>query len=106
MRWHKALTPFADRDTLDLLDEMTQKGLPPQLRTLAAAGGVNLEAYLKGMEEDLSLRKKLKDYLGQVNKMNGQEGYDDGSDYGDNLNSLAMTSITVTVTLLPACLYN
>lgn len=57
--WEKQLKPIADREYLDILGIMEEKGIPVTLRTWAAAGGFDLDSDLKTLDDDSSLRKKI-----------------------------------------------
>lgn len=64
--WHKHLKPEGDSSYVDLLDSLTQKGVPVPLRAMAAAGGLELESLLRDQEEDLAIRKKVSDYMKKI----------------------------------------
>ncbi|QJT71286.1 hypothetical protein GR11A_00249 [Vibrio phage vB_VcorM_GR11A] len=88
VNWHKHLRPEADREYLDVLDSMAEKGIPVSLRMWAAAGGINLDGAIDGMEEDKAIREKIAEKGG----VPGLEGDDFGEgDDGDDF-SLASTS--------------
>ena len=66
---------------MEMLNGMSEKGIPVPLRVLAAAGGMNLEDLLKQQEDDLELRKKIAVYKKEVDKLSpkpaggGDEGF-------------------------------
>jgi len=60
--WAKTLKPEGDSTYMELLNTLTEKGLPIPLRVLAAAGGLNLDELFRQQDDDLALRKKLADY--------------------------------------------
>jgi hypothetical protein len=64
--WSKNLKPEGDSSYMDMLNSMSEKGVPVPLRILAAAGGLNLDELLNQKEEDLVLRKKLAEYAKQI----------------------------------------
>jgi hypothetical protein len=72
--------PEADREYLDLLGELTNKGIPIPLRLLAASGGVDVRMLIEGKDDDLKLRKEFKDYLDKIKEISpppeGEEGGD------------------------------
>jgi hypothetical protein len=68
VHWNKQLKPEGDTAYLDLLDRMTAAGVPVPLRAMAAAGGFNLDEVLSQEEDDLSMRKKMMDYVKRLNK--------------------------------------
>lgn len=84
VRWHKQLRPEADREHLDVLNTMAERGVPVGLRTWAAAGGIDLDKQVSELENDLKIRKKIQQITGVLNPM-GQAGgdpnqQDDGPD--------------------------
>ena len=78
VQWHKRLLPEADREYLDLLNELSTKNVPIPVRLLAAAGGVDVRTLLEGKEDDLKLRQELKEYQDKIKEINpppeGEEG--------------------------------
>jgi len=71
--WSKSLSPEGDSAYLDILNTMEEKGVPVNLKQWAAAGGVNLEKAIEGLDEDKKLREEIKQKKGD-----GEEG--DGDD--------------------------
>lgn len=59
LHWHKSLRPEADRDYLEVLDTLGQKGVPVPIAMMAAAGGISMEELIKGFDEDLKYREAL-----------------------------------------------
>jgi hypothetical protein len=70
LEWHKHLKPEGDAAYLELLNSLSDKGVPVTLGMYAAAAGLNLDSILRSMEPDLALRKDIASYLKQVNKVN------------------------------------
>jgi hypothetical protein len=66
VQWAKQLKPEGDSAYVELLNTMTEKGVPVTLRAMAAAGGIDIEALLKQQDEDLELRKKVAEYNKKV----------------------------------------
>ncbi len=56
--WAKNLKPEGDSMYMEVLNQMTEKGIPVPLRVLAAAGGLNLEELLRQKDDDLKNRKR------------------------------------------------
>lgn len=73
VEWSRSLQPTADRDYLDILDMLEQKGLPIPLRKWAQSGGYDLEEALDGMKSDLELRKTLAEYKKQIKSITPKE---------------------------------
>lgn len=59
VRWYKSLQPHSDRDTLDLLNQLADKGVPITLRMWAAAGGVDIDNVMQELKEDKTLRTDI-----------------------------------------------
>ena len=69
IQWTKQLKPKGDQAYLDMLDALSQKGLPVHLRMLAAAAGLNLDDIMDGNEDDLRVREEVKDYMDELQKL-------------------------------------
>lgn len=67
VQWNKQLKPKADKDYLDILNQLEEKGIPISLRMFAAAGGENIDDLISNMDDDNDLRleiaEKKKDLL-------------------------------------------
>lgn len=68
--WAKQLKPEGDSTYLDMLNSMTEKGVPVPLRVLAAAGGLNLDELLRQKDDDLDARKQIQEYTKAISKIN------------------------------------
>lgn len=66
VEWHKQLKPEADAAYLELLDGLSQKGVPIPIRMMAAAGGLSIDEVINGQEEDLETRRRLQEYLNEI----------------------------------------
>ncbi|QJT70861.1 hypothetical protein GR7B_00063 [Vibrio phage vB_VcorM_GR7B] len=77
VNWHKALRPEADREYLDVLESMAEKGIPVSLRMWAAAGGINLDNAIEGMDEDKLTRDKIAEKGGVPGLEDDDEGFED-----------------------------
>lgn len=78
VRWHKQLRPEADREHLDVLNTMAERGVPVGLRTWAAAGGLDLDKEVKELENDIQIRKKIQSITGVLGNQGQQQ--DEGPD--------------------------
>jgi len=58
VQWKKPLKPTANKDYMDVLTTLEEKGLPIGLRMWAAAGGVDADSVVKQAEEEVELRKR------------------------------------------------
>lgn len=64
--WHKTLRPDANRDYLDILTTLEEKGVPVSLRVWAAAGAIDLDKAIEDAEADTLMRKKIKEITGKT----------------------------------------
>jgi len=60
--WQKHLRPEGDEAYLQLLASLEEKGVPVPLSAMALAGGIDIYAVLNNQEEELKLRKRVKQY--------------------------------------------
>lgn len=67
IHWHKQLRPEADREYLDVLNTLSEHGVPITLRAWAAAGGVSIEHLTEELKEDILLRKSIADMVAKHN---------------------------------------
>lgn len=77
IHWNKTLKPEGDQAYMDLLQGLSEKGVPVPLRALAAAGGFNLDALLADQEDDFAILKRIGEYkkrLNELKKAYGMEG--------------------------------
>lgn len=79
VHWQKQLRPEADREYLDVLNTMSEKGVPVTLRAWAAAGGVDFDRMMEGLNEDLQTREKLRELAEKYGPPTNEEGeFDQG----------------------------
>jgi len=71
IEWLKQLRPQADRDYLDILTTLEEKGLPIPLTTWATVGGLSLDRIMSMQQDDMALRKKTKIWLDAIAKSKG-----------------------------------
>lgn len=82
--WHKSLQPHNDRDTMDMLATLDEKGVPVLLKMYAAAGGVTMENLMKELDDDLKMRTDIAKYKAKLEAISGgDQGGDSGGDIGD-----------------------
>lgn len=104
--WTKSLKPEGDTGYMEMMNSMTEKGVPVPIRVLAAAGGLNLDDLLEQQEEDLKLRKRLSEYTSKIAALVPKEGGEDGegdenvSESSDNVERMASFSSLVRSSVL------
>jgi len=94
INFHKQLRPEADRDYLDVLSTMEEKGIPIPLRTWAAAAGLNLERLIDMKDEDIRNRRKIQEWLNVISKENNE-----GSAWGSVRNVVESSLDTLPIWL-------
>jgi hypothetical protein len=82
VQWKKQLRPTANKDYMELLTTMEEKGLPIGLRMWAAAGGLDAESVIKQSEEEDALRKRVEKLKAKGVQVGGESG-PGGGDAGD-----------------------
>ncbi len=84
VEWDQPLEPVADRDFLDILNELEEKGFPIPVRVWAQATGYDLDKALDSQESDLEARKAMRGYQSAIVEQDAQFGFDpDGNYVGD-----------------------
>jgi len=83
VHWEKTLQPEGDQQYMDMLQAMSDKGVPVPLRVMAAAGGLNLDRLLAGQDSDLASQEQLYQYQKKIKDLKKKYGIDDmGGDMG------------------------
>lgn len=67
--WEKNLKPEGDSNYVEVLKSMTEAGVPVQLRAMAAAGGIKIDKVMNQIDDDLELRKRVKDYQDKISAL-------------------------------------
>ncbi len=73
IRWHKELRPSNDRDTFDMLQALSDHGVPVPIRMWVAAGGINYSDLIEGLKQN----KKDEDELNKFKSGGGGDESDD-----------------------------
>jgi hypothetical protein len=76
--WHKQLKPEADSDYLALLGTLNEQGVPISMRTWIAAGGLNADRLLEGLDEDIRMREQIAEWRKKLNEINKAASPEDG----------------------------
>jgi hypothetical protein len=67
IQWEKQLKPKGDKEYLDMLQALSEMGVPVTMRMFAAAGGENIDDLVQAMEDDnelkLEIAEKKKDLI-------------------------------------------
>ena len=69
VHWNKQLKPEGDSTYIDLLQSLTDKGVPVPLRALAAAGGMDLDMLVRQQDEDIDMRKRIAEYRKKISEL-------------------------------------
>lgn len=85
VQWKKQLKPSANKDYIDILTTMEDKGLPIGLRMWAAAGGLDAESVIKQTEQESDIRKRAK----KLQEAGAGVGGHDPSAEDDNMGEFA-----------------
>jgi len=59
LAWEKSLRPVADRDYLEILQMMEEKGIPITKRTWTSAAGFDLESEMEQFDDDIETTRQL-----------------------------------------------
>jgi intein/homing endonuclease len=73
LHWHKALKPEADSAYIEMLGQLSDRGLPIPLRIWAAAGGLPITDIMQSLDEDVRIRKKVDKYKKSLPKAPEEE---------------------------------
>lgn len=68
VHWNKDLSARSDQSYLDILGTAAEKGIPVPLAMIASAAGLNMTDVLNGLEEDIKIRKDIKEYQDNLKK--------------------------------------
>jgi len=85
VRWHKSLHPHSDRDTMEILNQMADKGIPVTLRMWAAAGGIDLDSVINELDQDKKIRARIKEKTADMDN----DGMNDNAEIGEDNFSFA-----------------
>jgi intein/homing endonuclease len=74
VHWSKQLKPEGDASYMDMLQTMSDQGIPVPLRAIAAAGGFNLDSMLADSEDDIAMMRRIGEYKKQKDEINSEFG--------------------------------
>lgn len=89
VHWAKQLKPEHDQSYIEILNLMTEKGIPVPLRALAAAGGFNLDQLLMNQSEDLATQRQLLEYNKQLSDMKAKYAPAEAGAGGEGMTSFS-----------------
>lgn len=73
LMWHKSLEAKGEESTFDMLEQVSEKGVPIPLKQWMAAAGLDKDTLLKDLKEDNELRKLLEKYTGKDTSHEGED---------------------------------
>lgn len=82
VHWEKTLKPEGDQQYMDMLQALTDKGVPVPMRVMAAAGGFNLDRLLAAQDSDLHIQESVYEYQKRVKELKKKYGIVDPNDMG------------------------
>jgi hypothetical protein len=80
--WHKSLEAKGEESTFDMLEAVSEKGVPVPLKQWMAAAGMDKDTLLKDLKEDQQLRKLLNKYTGKDTTHEGEDEVGDRVEAG------------------------
>lgn len=89
VQWKKQLKPQANKDYMDALSQLEEKGLPIGLRMWAAAGGLDAESLVQQAEEEKGLRKRVADLKKQTGE--GESAEEEGGEFASLAGRLGLS---------------
>jgi hypothetical protein len=81
LMWHKSLEAKGEESTFDMLEQVSEKGVPIPLKQWMAAAGLDKDTLLKDLKEDQELRKLLNKYTGKDTSHEGEEEVGENEEY-------------------------
>ncbi len=88
--WHKSLEAKGEESTFDMLEQVSEKGVPIPLKQWMAAAGLDKDTLVKDLEEDQELRALLNKYTGKDTSHEGEEEVGEGDEGSSSFASLFM----------------
>lgn len=80
VHWEKTLKPEGDQQYMDMLQALTEKGVPVPIRAMAAAAGFNIERLLADQQGDKDLVEALAKYSKEIAEIKTKYGPAEGDD--------------------------
>ena len=83
VHWEKTLKPEGDQQYMDMLQALTDKGVPVPLRAMAAAAGFNLDRLLADQAGDMHIQESVYEYQKKIKDLKKKYGIGDDAGGGD-----------------------
>ncbi len=77
IEWDKPLSPVADRDYMEILNGLEEKGLPIPIRMQAQVAGFDIDKAIDSFESDLETRKTIYEHKLALGKLAASYGLDE-----------------------------
>lgn len=78
LHWHKQLEARDEQSQFEMLENLSERGIPVPLTTWVAAAGMDIDALVNDLKESQELQKRLEPYLPKTNENDDDE---DGGGY-------------------------
>lgn len=92
IHWAKQLKPEGDSAYMEMLGQMSEKGIPVPLRVMAAAGGLNIDDLLRQQDDDIETRRKMQDYMKRLEEFKAQAAGEDEDEEATARHLMALAS--------------
>lgn len=92
IHWGKQLKPEGDSAYMEMLSQMSEKGIPVPLRVMAAAGGLNIDDLLRQQDDDIATRRSMQAYQKKLEEFKVKEAEGDEEATAGALIALASDS--------------
>lgn len=77
VQWAKHFKPEGDQGYLDMLQSLSEKGVPVPIRALAAAGGFNIDKLISETSDDLEVRDRAAEAMQKIAELKSKYGATD-----------------------------
>lgn len=85
LMWHKNLEAKGEENTFEMLEKLSERGVPIPMKSWIAAAGQDAESLIKDLKDDTELRKRLEEHTGKDTSHEGEEGFNPDGDNGDDI---------------------
>lgn len=81
--WKQSLMPEGDQQYIELLNVLTERGVPPPIRTMFAAGGLDFDTVMDNSNQDIADRKRLTKYIEAIRDASPEPEQQEGQEFAD-----------------------